>query len=196
MIAQERFAYALLIAGLLTTLAAAQSPVPDTPQGFQSQYHVAFEAFQQHDPHAMQDGLDAFAIPSHWFTDSFAAGQSAEFAHRYADEFAGFKRRTATNFAGLDSLKTRLALNPGTPTDIRTRRWTPAESDMSLQRLPALRAPLPPVQKFEIDYVLAAPGQGARLTSWIDSFIYVDGAFRFFGRGGKAFWSPVARPSP
>lgn len=190
-----RLATGLLIPLLLTMLAGAQNPTPDTPQGFQSQYHAAFEAFRQHDAPAMQDRLDTFAIPSHWFTDSFAAGQSAEFARRLAAEFANFKRRTAANFAGLDSLKARLGIDHGTPTDIHTRRWTSAEGNTTLQGLPALHAPLPPVQKFEIDYVLAAPGQGARLTSWIDSFIYIDGAFRFFGQGSKAFWSPP-NPAP
>jgi hypothetical protein len=190
---QGRFANGLLIPFLLTMPARAQNLAPDTPQGFQSQYHAAFDAFRQHDAQAMRDRLDSFAIPSRWFTDSLVTGQSAEFARRYADEFADFKRRTAANFAGLDSLKARLGIDPGISTDIHARRWTPAEGNTTLQRLPALRVPLPPVQKFEVDYVLAAPGQSARLTSWIDSFIYIDGAFRFFGQGSKAFWSS---PSP
>jgi hypothetical protein len=183
------FAKGLLIPLVLTMLARAQHPTPDTPQGFQAQYHAAFDAFREHQAQAMQDRLEAFAIPSHWFKDSFAASQRAEFARRYADEFADFKQRTAANFAGLDSLKARLGIDPGIPADVHTRRWTPAESTNTFQLFPALRAQLPPVQKFEIDYVLAAPGQGARLTSWVDSFIYIDGAFRFFGHSSKAFWS-------
>ncbi len=51
------------------------------------------------------------------------------------------------------------------------------------------------MEEFEIDYVLAAPGQGARLTSWIESFIYVDGAFRFFGRDRNPFWMTTAPSS-
>src|SRR5260370_42519977 len=27
--------------------------------------------------------------------------------------------------------------------------------------------------------------------SWMDSFIYVDGKFRIFGRGASAFWKPA-----
>lgn len=41
-----------------------------------------------------------------------------------------------------------------------------------------------------MDCVLAAPGQSARVTSWIDSFVYIDGAFRFFGHGSRSFWHP------
>ena len=111
---------------------------------------------------------------------------------RYADQFADFKRHTAESFAGVDALKARLQVDSGVPVDIRTRRWTPAEGK-PVPPIPALRLPLPVVQKFEIDYVLAAPGQGARLTSWLDSFIYVDGAFRFFGRGASPSWSLPAQ---
>jgi hypothetical protein len=163
------FASWLLAACLLAT-AAAQSPVPDTRPGFQSQYHAAFEAFQQHNQQALEDRLDAFRVPAHWFPDSFAADQQTEYARRYAEQFAEFKRRTTTNFSNIDALKQRIGIDPGTPVDIHTRPWTPAESKAP-QPVPALRVPLPPIEKFEIDYVLAAPGQGARLTSWVDSFV-------------------------
>jgi hypothetical protein len=129
-------------------------------------------------------------MPAHWFTDSFAADQQAEFAHRYAEQFAEFKRSTATSFSDIDALKQRVGLDPGTPVDIHTRPWTPAESKRP-QPVPALRVPLPPIEKFEIDDVLGAPGQRYRRTMWVESFVYVDGAFRFFGRGSNAFWTPI-----
>ena len=182
-----------LFALWLATPGSAQSPTPDTPQGFQQQYHAAFEAFQQHNPQAMQDRLDTFAIPARWFAGSFASNEASDWARQYADQFAEFKRHTADNSARIDALKARLQMDPATPVDIRTRRWIPADSK-PMPPIPNLRVPLPPVEKFEIDYVLAAPGQGARLTSWIDSFIYVDGAFRFFARG-SAFWTSPAQHS-
>ena len=187
-----------LLVGMLILICAAigahgQNVVANAPQGFQSQFHAVFEAFEQQNESVMQDRLQTFAIPAHWFTDSFVPAQAPEFAHQYAEAFAVFKRRSAANFAGIDALKTRLHVDAGIPVDIRTRRWTPAESS-SPPHLPALRAPLLPVQKFEIDCVLDAPGQGARLTSWIESFIYIDGAFRFFGQGGKPFWTTSLQP--
>jgi hypothetical protein len=184
---------AMLIAAMGVIRAHAQTSVTNTPEGFQSQFHAVFEAFQQHNEAAMQDRLQSFAIPPHWFTDSFVPGQAAEFTSQYAEAFADFKRRTASNFSGIDTLKKRVQVDAATPVNIRTRRWTPAES-AGTPHLSALRAPLPAVQKFEIDYILDAPGQGARLTSWIESFIYVDGAFRFFGQGSKPFWTPAATP--
>ena len=185
------------VAAMLIALAAirahAQTSVTNTPEGFQSQFHAVFDAFQHHDEGAVRERLQTFAIPSHWFTDSFVAGQAAEFARRYAGAFADFKRRTASNFAGIDALKRRLQVDAATPVNIRSRRWTPAEST-GTPHVSALRAPLPPLQKFEIDYMVDAPRQGARITSWIESFIYIDGAFRFFGQGSKPFWAPASPP--
>jgi hypothetical protein len=77
------------------------------------------------------------------------------------------------------------------PTDIRTRRWTVAEDTMSTQRPPGLQAPLPQAQKFAID-VVATSGAYGRLTSSIEAFVYLDGAFRYFGRQGRPFW--VSKP--
>ena len=185
---------AMFIALAGVVCAHAQSPATNTPQAFQSQFHAVFDAFQQHNKAAMQDRLQSFAIPSNWFTSSFLPGQSAEFARQYSEAFADFKRRTTSNFARVDALKARIHVDAATPVDIRTRRWTPAESSAP-PHLSTLRVPLPPIQKFEIDYVLDAPGQGARLTSWIESFIYLDGAFRFFGQGSKPFWMPSPKLS-
>jgi hypothetical protein len=181
---------AMLIASMGVIRVHARISAANTPEGFQSQFHAVFEAFQQHNEAAVQDRLQSFAIPPPWFTDSFAPGQAAEFTRQYAEAFADFKRRTVSNFSGIDTLKKRVHVDAGTPVNIRTRRWTPAEST-GTTHLSALRTPLPPVQKFEIDYILDAPGQGARLTSWIESFIYIDGAFRFFGQGSKPFWMPA-----
>jgi hypothetical protein len=184
---------AMLIALMAAIRAHAQTSVTNTPEGFQSQFHAVFDAFQRHNEAAMQERLQTFAIPSQWFTDSFVPGQAAEFTRQYAGAFADFKRRTASNFAGIDTLKRRVQVDAATPVNIRTRRWTPAEST-GTPHLSALRAPFPSVQKFEIDYMLDAPGQGARLTAWIESFIYIDGAFRFFGQGSKPFWPPAPTP--
>jgi hypothetical protein len=186
---------AMLIALMAAIRANAQTSVKNTPEGFQSQFHAVFDAFQHHNEAAMQERLQTFAIPSQWFTDSFVPGQAAEFTRQYAGAFADFKRRTASNFAGIDTLKRRVQVDDATPVNIRTRRWTPAEST-GTPHVSALRAPLPPVQKFEIDYMLDAPRQGARLTSWIESFIYIDGAFRFFGQGSKPFWAPAPARNP
>jgi hypothetical protein len=183
---------AMLMAAMGVIRVHAQISAANTPEGFQSQFHAVFEAFQQHNEAAMQDRLQTFAIPSHWFIDSFVPGQAAEFTRQYTGAFADFKRRTASNFAGIDTLKRRVQVDAATPVNIRTRRWTPAEST-GTPHLSALRAPLPPLQKFEIDYMVDAPRQGARLTCWIESFIFIDGAFRFFGQGSKPFWAP---PTP
>ena len=182
----------LLIATLSTVMctvpfSVAQSPIPNSPQGFQQQYHAVFESFQAHNDSELQSRLDSFAIPTHWFKETFTPDRTSELAAQYAKEFAEFKKRTAANFAAIEPLKVRLNVDPAIPVDIRTRRWTVAEDTMSMQRPPGLRAPLPQAQKFAID-VVATSGQYGRLTSSIEAFIFFDGAFRYFGRQGRPFW--------
>lgn len=178
----------------LSTLSRAQQPVPNTPQGFQRQYHAAFESYLRSNDGELQSRLDTFAIPAHWFAGTFGRDRGPALAAQYATEFTEFKQRTTDSFAAGDKLKARMQVDPATPLEIRTRPWTPAEETKSLPKTPPLRAPLPLVQEFDVLYVLAAPGKGDRLTSWTDSYIYLDGAFRFFGSGSRPFWIPTAKP--
>ena len=177
----------LLTVVFTTPFSAAQSSIPNSPQGFQQQYHAVFESLQAHNDSEFQSRLDSFAIPTHWFKETFTPDRASELTVQYAKEFAEFKQHTAANFAAIEPLKVRLNVDPAIPVDIRTRRWTVAEDTMSMQRPPGLRAPLPQAQKFAID-VVATSGQYGRLTSSIEAFIYLDGAFRYFGRQGRPFW--------
>ena len=121
----------------------------------------------------------------------FGAVHGPELATEYATEFVEFKRRSTTHFAAINELKAHLNIDSSIQTDIRTRRWTAAEDTISMQRPPGLRAPLPQAQKFAID-VVALSGQYGRLTSWIKSFVYIDGKFRYFGGQRRPFW--IKRP--
>jgi len=140
-----------------------------------------------HNDAELQSRFDTFAIPAHWLNETFGAEHGREFATQYSSEFADFKRRATGHFAAIDELKARLNIDRSVPTDIRTRRWTAAEDTMSMQRPPGLQVSLPQAQKFAID-VVATSGQYGRLTSWIESFIYVDGKFRYFGDQRRPFW--------
>jgi hypothetical protein len=181
------FIYSPIVSVLLSVVAVAQNSIANTPEGFQQQYHAAFDSFLAHKDAELQSRLDTFAIPDHWFNKMFGAERGPELASQYAAEFAEFKRRAAIHFAAINELKARLGVNASILTDIRTRRWTAAEDTMSSQRPPGLRTPFPTAQKFAID-VVALSGQYGRLTSWIESFIYVDGQFRYFGEQRRPFW--------
>jgi hypothetical protein len=178
----------LLLSACALTFATGQSSIANTPQGFQLQFHPVFESFHRSNDREIQSRLDSFAIPPHWFNDNFGPDHGPELSARYSAEFAEFKARILADFAGISPLRTRLQVDPSASTDIRTRRWTAAEDTTAMQRPAGLQVTLPPVQKFAID-VFATPGQYGRLTSWIESFVYIDGAFRFFGRRNKPFWA-------
>jgi hypothetical protein len=78
----------LIVSLFLTTCARAQSPVPNTPQGFQQQYHPAFEAYQRHDNAGLEKRLDTYAIPAPWFSQTFGPDRGPGLATRYASEFS------------------------------------------------------------------------------------------------------------
>jgi hypothetical protein len=179
--------YFTIASVLLSSAAVAQNSISNTPEGFQQQYHAAFDSFLAHNDAELQSHLDTFAIPAHWFHETFGAEHGPEFASQYAAEFAEFKRRATTHFGAISELKARLNIDDSVPTDVRTRRWTAAEDTMSMQRPPGLHASLPQPQKFAID-VVALSGQYGRLTSWIESFVYIDGKFRYFGEQRTPFW--------
>ena len=186
----NRLSFALL-AWVAAISAAAQNSIPNTAQGFQQQYHDLYESFLAHNNSELESRLDTFAIPAHWFNDALTPDRAFELATQYAKEFAEFRKRTEANFSDIDPLKVRLNIDPSVSVDVHSRRWTVAEDTMSMQRRPGLRAPLPQAQKFAID-VVARSAQYGRLTSSIEAFFYVDGAFRYFGRQGWPFW--VAKP--
>lgn len=137
-----------------------------------------------------------FALPSHWFSDVFGP-DGPQLADQYAELFQGFESATVREFRSaiaIDSARVETKL-------VRTN----AEPS---QKLPAPSlVPLPPVQHFQIRYLsgpnivigdenrteLITPGHD---NSWVDSFVYVDGAFRFFGGGHYPFWDPCSKDGP
>lgn len=70
---------------------------------------------------------------------------------------------------------------------------TKLEENVRLKRAPrtpptALQ-PLPPIQRFQIHISVFANGKMRSGPSWMDSFIYLEGRFRFFGNGAYPFWN-------
>src|SRR5260370_18628356 len=71
---------------------------PDTPKGFDLQYHEFFNSYKGGDERSIALELDKFAIPSHWFTDAFGVDNGTEVAKLYSQEFEYFKFSTILKF--------------------------------------------------------------------------------------------------
>lgn len=152
-----------------------------------------------------------FAIPEHWFTDAFGPNQGPELAREYQDLFRGFQSATEHEFY-------TLALRDGggayPETWVETKVWTTSTELKSARSAPTSLVPLPPVQRFRTSYRAYLPytADDCRPTgtidctapevlalgyenSRVDTFIYVDGAFRFIGGGPCPFWATPCSPN-
>jgi TonB family protein len=177
---------------------AKERRIDNSPKGFEQQWKPFFKAYKSSDPRQVKSYLDAFAIPDNWFTDVFGADAGPELAKLYADQFQDFESHIPRSLglsmnlvgkhygAGLNDLviQTELADNPDP-------KPAPKPPPASLQ-------PLPPVLRFSTKTSFHIQGTNQPGASWMDSFVYLDGRFRFLGRGAYPFWDAanVRRADP
>lgn len=175
----------LLVGFLLNSLLLCPAPasdgstaaIPDSPKGFDQQFHDFFNSFKEGNDQNIKPKLEGFAIPSHWFTDGFGADKGPEVAKEYSPEFEYFKLSTLLKLRrmpGNDPCSSSRA-------KLRTKRDQTIKVELKLLASPPAFQ-IPPAQSFQISV-----GD----CSWMDTFIYVDGAFRFYGIGAHTFWDPV-----
>jgi TonB family protein len=169
-----------------------QQIVEDSHSGFDKQYKTIFTAFRKADERELRLRFNDFTIPQHWFTDVFGSDSGSKLADRYAQEFEKFKYSTVNLFEGVDIVQF---------STVGTHVWKfDEQANPAPWRPPPSLLPMPSVKYFKIDYgrsgytgqeVYGGPevvldwGSNA---VWKGSFIYVDGAFRFFGMQGYPFW--------
>lgn len=186
------------------------SSVPDSPTGFDQQYSALFRAFEKGNEQEMNTRIAAFAIPAHWFNDVFGSEQGPVLAKQYDEVFHDFTSATIGEFrsAGL--------FYKNEPGQISTKPWKgPVNLKAQSILVPAALISLPPAKQFQIRYQspptrdLPATREPPAITplpepaiapgrddTWVSSFVYVDGAFRFFGGGVYPFWHPCSKSGP
>jgi TonB family protein len=153
--------------------------VPDTAKGFDKQYKQFFKDYRKAKKEEREAVLDQFAIPLHWFTDTFGPGEGAGVANEYAKEFEIFKSHTVGRITGECCPDTKLT---GT------------------EQMNVGHVNFPEVDRFEIQMTVitmqtdSQPAGFGLPTMWMDGFIYVDGAFRFYGRGNGSFFAAPLIP--
>jgi hypothetical protein len=118
--------------------------------------------------------LDYFALPPHWFAEKFGAEQGKLLALRYSKNFEDFKSSSIDRLKGTDPCASCILIMK---TPLVEKMNVKSDSGDPLE-----------VQRFEIDYATQFPGDDLEPrvwsghTTWTDSFTYVDGAFRFYGK--------------
>ncbi len=176
----------------LTTTFAFGAGVPNSPEGFSEQYQEVFKAWQEGDSQKLKSSLDGFAIPSGWFIEAFGSDQGEMLASQYADEFADFETHVARNFLMYKNLAAThygaKQRNLSVETNLKPSTYAPTPAP---NPPPLSLTPLPEVERFETGTFVLIHQKKQRISAWMDSFFYVDGEFRYLGRGNYAFWDNV-----
>jgi hypothetical protein len=181
-----------------------QRPVLNSPKGFDKQYKNVFKAYEktaysskshrEENEQQFEARFHTFAIPEDWFTNVFGPYQGPKFATAFRERFEDFEFSTIHEFNTVE-------LHAASIRNSAQVKTTESATNPSLRWLtPTSAVPLPTVQRFRVRYItgpnfvvsetgcigIIAPGYSREE---VTSFIYVDGAFRFIGRGACPFWS-------
>lgn len=167
----------------LASLAGAYSH--DT-KGLEKQYDPFLKALAKRDPASIDESYKIFLIsePDKWFAAYFKKEDVEQLGWDEEAENESEKKSmvTITNLVGrgvgFHAHCTRTAA------DAQTKLAPRADAFMPLQPVP--------VEQFHIDFV----GDNGKRFSILGNFIYVDGAFRFLGKGAYPFWSMPDATAP
>lgn len=160
--------------------------VPDyTPSsdGFRSQIAAIVQSYRAGDTKVGRQLIDQFRLPNpqDWFSEHLGPKESAQFANRYDRLYANFAEsfeHTAEAIAANRDaeLVTDLTTGKGeAPTDVR-RPGAKLSGVVSIK----------PPSLFYAQFKITLKKKDS--SSWADTFVYQDGAFRFLGFGAWPFW--------
>lgn len=182
----------------IAAVASAQE-IRDSPVGFDTQFQELFKTYQAGDEREFKSLVEEFRIPKGWFPKVFGGDQGQGLAKQYGDEFSEFEPHVVRNFQSIESWKAEKHIDASTPTRIDIQQWLrDVDPKEPTEAVPVSLIPLPRVYRFHLASFVLVKGSYRDSVSWMDSFIYVEGKFRFFGRGSSPFWKPakVRRPDP
>jgi hypothetical protein len=203
--ALSRFRLGILLVLLLPPIVLGRqkspAPIPDSPKGFDKQYKELFkaweEAYKKENEQELMERFRAFAVPEHWFTNVFGPEQGPSLAKQYAELFRAFLVSTNHEFRTVLGEDTVQVKTEG----LRADQVNPLTSTQTSL------VPLPRVQLFRVQHFTAPRSilcadcydtyTGRHYSFfYVESFIYIDGAFRFVGSCDCPFWSPCSTNDP
>jgi hypothetical protein len=181
----------------------SQPSIPNSPDGFDKQYKNLFKAFEkaeslskpskEENKQELVERFRTFAVPDGWFTGVFGPEEGPKFAKHYSQLFKAFQLSTIVEF------------------DMVLGEWsaqvhTKALRAYQINPLDSAQTSVPPlltVQVFRVQHFTAPLANSDGTFNgrfydhyWVESFIYVDGTFRFIGTHNCAFWRPCSTNDP
>ena len=182
--------------------------IPDSARGFDAQYQSLFSAWSKGDKTKFESSVAEFAIPAKWFVDTFGPDTGSTLGAMYGEQFQDFQTHISRSFGMAAKVGMQFMQQSGFRGPWPSTLLIQTSLDRNVDPKPAPKPPpesiqpLPPIQHYSIQSLVRTQGPDQKLTSWMDSFVYIDGKFRFLGRGAYPFWDaarirladPFAKP--
>jgi hypothetical protein len=149
-------------------------------QGLEKQFEAFLKAYQRGDDKGMDEGFAVFRLPKaqEWFGEHFSAEDAAKLGAAYDRELSEAEASLIEDMNKAD---------PGSR--FRVRCEARGESPAGQESAGGYGfKPVKPiaVEQFRLEF---RSGSHDQKFSFISNFVYVDGAYRFVGGGGVAFWA-------
>ena len=160
------------------------APGPETfkqnEQGLEKQFEAFLKAYQRGDDKGMDESFALFRLPKskEWFGDHFSAEDAAKLVGTYDREISEAEASLIEDMNKAD---------PGSRFRVRCEARGESPAGQESAGGYGFR-PLKPiaVEQFRLEF---RSGSHDQKFSFIANFVYVDGAYRFVGGGGVAFWA-------
>jgi len=149
-------------------------------QGLEKQFEGFLKAYQRGDDKGMDEGFALFRLPKsqEWFGEHFSAEDAAKLIAAYEREMSEAEASLIEDMNKAD---------PGSRFRARCEALGESPAGQDSAGGYGLRPLKPiPVEQFRLEF---RSGSHDQKFSFIANFVYVDGAYRFVGGGGAAFWA-------
>ena len=156
-------------------------------KGLESQYQPFLDAFAAVKPAEFHQALAIFSLPNPaaWFAKYFAKDHVQQLVRQNESELNGYEQAL---------LRSMAAAPPGTRFRVRCKLPHP---DPTTRISPRPDASQPsaaiPVEQFVTEFDSTPKIKNGRF-SLVVNYVYVDGAFRYVGKGAYPFWSAPDEP--
>jgi len=175
---------ATLLVLMMQGRSTVATPNPETykqnEQGLEKQFEAFLKAYQRGDDKGMDEGFAVFRLPKEkeWFEDYFSAEDAAKLSSVYEREVSDAEASLIEDMNKAD---------PGS----RFRAQCEARGESPAGRESSGGYGFKPVKPIAVEQFRLEFRSGShnQRFSFIANFVYVDGAYRFVGGGGVAFWA-------
>lgn len=171
---------AVVIQGPSSLAAPGADTYKQNEQGLEKEFEAFLKAYQRGDDKGMDEGFAVFRLPKakEWFESNFSAEDAAKLIAAYDREMSEAEASLIEDMNKAD---------PGSR--FRARCEARGESPAGQGSAGGYGfKPVKPisVEQFRLEFRSGSHGQRF---SFISNFVYADGAYRFVGGGGVAFWA-------